>query len=116
MAATYERTYKVNSTSIINQLNVRVSYHKDGYANGPRGYYLHVQPLEVTDMGGGLQRVQYVPYKGRYKLLAEVKRANKTKFNEAIAKIDELMDEHLDTILAENELTLVSTNYTERIR
>lgn len=118
MAKTYERIYKVEGENGMNQIRVSVSYYKDGYGiSGPRGYYMHVHAVTATDMGNGFISVLYNNIMGGYTyLLNEVKRASQKKFNEAIAMVDELLDEPLQTVISENDLTLVTNDYTEQFR
>lgn len=53
-----------------------------------RGYYISVQPIEITDLGG-YRLETYSPMEGAYKLVLPVKR--KSKKAEAMA--EDLMDE-----------------------
>ena len=109
----YERTYKVTGPNDINQVKARISYHKDGFGRGPRGYYLHVDPIESTDLGGGLVCQRYTMFSGHCSLVEPVKRASQKKFDEAVAQMDAILKTPLNTILRENDLTRVSNDYRE---
>lgn len=64
-----------------------------------RGYYISVQPIELTDLGG-YKLVTYSPMEGVYKLVHPVKR--KSKKAEAIAEdlLDEVKNKLIKLILS----------------
>jgi hypothetical protein len=111
----YERTYEVCGPNNINQIKARISYHKDGFGRGPRGYYLHVDPIESTDLGDGIVCQRYVMFSGSCRLVEPVKRSSQKKFQEAVSQMDELMRAPFDAIMEENDLTLVSGDYRETL-
>lgn len=82
-----------------NQLfEISVTYNKGGHswATGrqlKRGYYLHVQPITIQDMGNGIQAVRMVGFSGVKMFLHEVSRQSKKQYEYACDLVtDELID------------------------
>lgn len=76
-----------------------VYYNLGGY-NQKRGYYLSVQPIEIsegkTSDGQTYQIEKFSAYSGYYSLLFEVKRQSKKHEAEAEKKASELLPEILE--------------------
>jgi hypothetical protein len=120
----YERIYKVKSLNDINQICVTVSYYKDGNYDirGPRGYYMHVHPA-IASVRDGYTWTTYKNFNAHAYLLKETNEAyasyhhpNNKDLKDAISMIDELLDEPLQAVISENNLKLVTEDYTEQLR
>lgn len=94
-------------------LKVSVTYSLGGYnywysQNTPRGYYLNVMPVELSEsMGHKMESYHLLSnYSGLKFLLKEVKRQSKTREQEAIEIAEQKMDEYANIVLNQCGLEL----------
>ena len=66
--------------------------------NKERGYYVSVQPIKLTDMGGYTME-EYAPMQGVYKLVHPVKRKSKKAETIAESLLDEVKNELIEYVL-----------------
>lgn len=91
-------------------VQVKVSYDLGGwsfatYQTNPRGYWLHVQPLDdLTEKPNGTLAYNYNPRKGYRHFLEETSRFSKKKFDTLIEKHDE------DNVFVRAYLALILDN------
>jgi hypothetical protein len=80
-------------------IKTRVYYNLGGY-NQKRGYYLSVQPIEITEgktsNGQSYQIESFTAYSGYFTLLFEVHRQSKKHEADAEKRATELMPEILE--------------------
>lgn len=95
-----------------NAIQVKFEYELGGYQyttckNKPRGYYISVQPMFITDRGNGVISYQYTGWTGYYKLLAECKRRSKSTEDKAKALYEDAKNEMIKKVCEEQNLTLI---------
>lgn len=101
----------VRTTTPGKVLEVRVYYDKGGmsmftYKNEPRGYWLGVTPMEISQGEGYTGRAFMMFGNGRKKFLLEVKRQSPKAEAEALRLAAECEKELLDAVCQLDKLTL----------
>lgn len=100
----------------VNCIEVKLDYDLGGWqystcTEKPRGYYIHVQPMELVHHDNGLVSYKFSAYTGYYKLLVECKRKSKSAetkakviYEDAKKRLVEIVCKEQNLILEENEI------------
>lgn len=107
MKANRRKTLCVLPTTGDKKIEVEVVYSTGGYSyydykNHPRGYWLHVRPIEFTDSGF----VTFVFGDGRKFFVSEANRFGAKAFDRAVEKARGMVDDAVEKICHMNGLTL----------
>lgn len=101
---------KVSGSERTNYLRIDMDYSKGGYnyftyKNEPRGYYIHVSPVnrEIRD---GYTMESYTAFSGIKDCILEVTRKSKAAENQAAEIFERVKDRYIDFILDKYGLTL----------
>lgn len=95
----------------VNCIEVKLDYDLGGwqystYTEKPRGYYIHVQPMELVHYDNGLVSYKFGVYTGYYKLLAECKRKSKSAETKAKVLYEDAKKQLVERVVNEMNLTL----------
>ena len=72
-----------------------------------RGYWLHMQPLEISRSSNGITIEQYTPAKGYKHLILETKRKSDKAYKTALEMIEETKQRMIEAIQEESNLQLI---------
>lgn len=94
-----------------NAIQVKLEYELGGYQystckNKPRGYYISVQPMFITDRGNGVISYSYTGWTGYYQLLAECKRRSKSAEDKAKTLYEDAKNDMIKRVCEEQNLIL----------
>lgn len=101
---------KVSGSERTNYLRVDLDYSKGGYnyftyKNEPRGYYIHVSPVNRENKGDYFME-SYTAFSGIKDCILEVTRASKKAENQAAEIFEQVKDRYINYILDKYGLTL----------
>ena len=101
---------KVSGSERTNYLRVDFDYSKGGYnyftyKNEPRGYYIHVSPVNRENRDGYTME-SYTAFSGIKDCILEVTRASKKAENQAAEIFEQVKDRYINYILDKYGLTL----------